>query len=203
MRRPWCWERLNAGVEGNDRGWDGWMASPTQWTWVWVNSGGWCWTGRLGCWLLQSMGSQRVTLSNWTELNWCNIYIVLAPLVAQMVKNLPAMTWIRSLDGEDPLEKGMAIHSSILAWRINGQRNLVGYSLQGCKESDPTERLTVSLYIVLDFRCNLEINTYRGRCVDYIQILCHFIYTSWASSDFDIFGGLGTIPPWIWRKSFI
>ena len=65
--------------------------------------------------------------------------MVLAPLVAQMVKNLPAMTWIQSLNGEDPLEKGMAVHSSILAWIINGQRNLVGYSPQGCKESDLSE----------------------------------------------------------------
>ena len=59
--------------------------------------------------------------------------------MAQMVKNLPAMTWIQSLNGEDPQEKGMAIHSSTLAWRINGQRNLVGYSPQGCKESDLSE----------------------------------------------------------------
>ena len=58
-----------------------------------------------------------------------------------MVKGLPTVqkTWIQSLDGEDPLEQGMAIHSSILAWRIHGQRNLVGYSPQGCKESDLTE----------------------------------------------------------------
>ena len=41
LKRPWCWERLKAGGEGDDRGWDGWMASPTQWTWVWVNSGSW------------------------------------------------------------------------------------------------------------------------------------------------------------------
>ena len=54
--RPWCWERLKTG-EGDDRGWDGWMASPTQWTWVWVNSGSWWWTGKPG--MLQSMGSQR------------------------------------------------------------------------------------------------------------------------------------------------
>ena len=44
-KRPWCWERLKAGGEGNDRGWDGWMASLTQWTWIWVNSGSWRWTG--------------------------------------------------------------------------------------------------------------------------------------------------------------
>ena len=51
-------ERLKAGGEGDDRGWDGWMASWTQWTWVWVGSGSWWWTGRPG--VLQSMGLQRV-----------------------------------------------------------------------------------------------------------------------------------------------
>ena len=58
--RPWCWKRLKAGGEGDDKGWDGWMASPTQWAWVWVNSGSWWWTGRLS--VLQYMGSQRVGL---------------------------------------------------------------------------------------------------------------------------------------------
>ena len=53
-KRPWCWERLGAGREGGDRGWDGWMASPTRWTWVWVDSGSWWWTGRLG--VLRFMG---------------------------------------------------------------------------------------------------------------------------------------------------
>ena len=53
-KRPWCWERLKAGEEGYDRGWDGWMASPMQWTWVWLGSRGWWWTGRPG--MLQSMG---------------------------------------------------------------------------------------------------------------------------------------------------
>ena len=68
LKRPWCWERLRAGEEGDDRGWDGWMASPTQWTWVWVNSGSWWWTGRPG--MLRSMGSQRVRHDWATELNW-------------------------------------------------------------------------------------------------------------------------------------
>ena len=57
-----------AGGEGDDRGWDGWMASPTWWTWVWVNSGSWWWTGRPG--VLQFMGSQRVRHDWVTELNW-------------------------------------------------------------------------------------------------------------------------------------
>ena len=55
--RPWCWERLRAGGEGDDIGWDGWMAS-LKWTWVWVDSGNWWWTGRPG--VLWFMGSQRV-----------------------------------------------------------------------------------------------------------------------------------------------
>ena len=68
FERHWCWERLRAGGEGDDRGWDGWMALLTQWTWVWMNSGSWWWTGRPG--VLRFMGSQRVR-HNWeTELNW-------------------------------------------------------------------------------------------------------------------------------------
>ena len=57
-KRPWCWERLKAGGEGDDRGQNGWMASLTQGTWVRVNSGSWWWTGRPG--VLQFTGSQRV-----------------------------------------------------------------------------------------------------------------------------------------------
>ena len=79
-KRPWCWERLKAGGEGNDRGWDGWMVSSTWWTWIWVDSGSWGWTGRPG--VMQLMGSQRIGHDwaaelNWTELNawmqrwWC------------------------------------------------------------------------------------------------------------------------------------
>ena len=64
----WCWEGLRAGGEGDDRGWDGWMASLTWWTWVWVDSGSWWWTGRPG--VLQSMGLQRVGHKWATELNW-------------------------------------------------------------------------------------------------------------------------------------
>ena len=67
-KRPWCWERLKAGGEGDDRRWDGWVASPTQWRWVWVNSGSWWWTGRTG--VLWFMGSQRVGHDWVTELNW-------------------------------------------------------------------------------------------------------------------------------------
>ena len=67
-KRLGCWEGLGAGGEGDDRGWDGWMASLTRWTWVWVNSGSWWWTGRPG--VLQFMGSQRVAHDWGTDLNW-------------------------------------------------------------------------------------------------------------------------------------
>ena len=71
-KRLWCWEGLKAGGEGDDGGWDGWMASPTQWTWVWVGSGSWWWTGKPG--MLQSMVSQRVGRDWVTELNWYSRY---------------------------------------------------------------------------------------------------------------------------------
>ena len=70
-KRPWCWEGLGAGGKGDDRGWDGLMASPTRWTWVWVNSGSWWWTGRPG--VLWFMGSQRVRHKWVTKLNWKEI----------------------------------------------------------------------------------------------------------------------------------
>ena len=79
LKTPWCWKRLKVGGEGDDRGWDGWMASLIQWAWVWVNSGSWWWTGRPD--LLQFMRSQRVrhkwvTKLNWTELkDWGHILL--------------------------------------------------------------------------------------------------------------------------------
>ena len=112
LKRPWCWENWRLEEKGTT-GWNGWMALPTQWAWVWVNSGSWWWTGRPG--VLQSMGWQRVG-HNWaTELNWWSCSF----LNAQTVKNLPALqeTWVQSLGWEDPLKEGIATHSSI-AWRI-------------------------------------------------------------------------------------
>ena len=65
-KRPWWWERLKAGREGDDRGWDGWMASLTWWTWVWASSRCWWWTGKPG--MLQSMGSKEMDITK--KLNW-------------------------------------------------------------------------------------------------------------------------------------
>ena len=79
IESPWCWEGLGAGGEGDDRGWDDWIASPTWWTRVWVNSGRWWWTGRPD--VLQFMGSQRVG-HNWvTELNWREEFIFTCPIL--------------------------------------------------------------------------------------------------------------------------
>ena len=70
-KRLWCWEGLGAGGEGDDRGWDGWMASLTQGTWVWASSGSWWWAGNPG--MLQSMRLQRVGHDWVTELTWLYI----------------------------------------------------------------------------------------------------------------------------------
>ena len=94
-KRLWCWEGLWAGGEGDNRGWDGWMASLTWWAWVWVNSGSKWWTGRPG--KLRFMGSQRVG-HNWvTELNWilsslspklCSIFENQKPIITVKTNNL-------------------------------------------------------------------------------------------------------------------
>ena len=82
LKRPCSWERLKAGGEEDDREWDGWMTSPTQWTWLWVNSGSWWWTGRPG--VLQSMGSQSQTrLSDWIDTDrWYHIVFVFLWLIS-------------------------------------------------------------------------------------------------------------------------
>ena len=76
LNRPWCWERLRAGGEGDNKGWDGWMASLTQWTWIWVTSGSWWWTGRSG--MLRFMGWQRVGYDRVTELKWSESHSVVS-----------------------------------------------------------------------------------------------------------------------------
>ena len=75
-KRLWCWEGLGAGGEGDDRGWDGWMASRTRWMWAWVNSGSWWWTGGLVCcdsWG-RRVGHDWATELDWTE-SWVNVQV--------------------------------------------------------------------------------------------------------------------------------
>ena len=119
----WCWKRLKAG-EGGDRGWDGGMASPTQSTWVWANSGSWWWTGRPG--VLRFMGSQIWTwLSDWTELNWCSGFPG-----GSVVKNLPAMPehGFHPCVGKIPCWRSRQPTPAFLPGKSHGQRSLVGCS---------------------------------------------------------------------------
>ena len=112
-KKLWCWEGLVEGGEGDDRGWDGWMASLTWWMWVWVNSRIWWWTGRPG--MLRFMGSQRVGHDWATELNLtAHMALVKTHLPTQKTWEMP----VQFLGCKDPLEEGIATDSSILAWRI-------------------------------------------------------------------------------------
>ena len=96
LKRPQYWERLRAGGDGDDRRWDGWMASPTRWTWVWVSSGSWWWTG-MSC-VLWFMESQRVGHDcDWTELNYkrdpCLCWIsCICPLKSSLCISVPQET---------------------------------------------------------------------------------------------------------------
>ena len=80
---------------GNDRGWDGWMASPTRWAWVWASSGSWWWTGKPG--VLQSMGLQRVRYSWATELNWWLIHFVVQQKLTQHCKAIILQNWNKNM----------------------------------------------------------------------------------------------------------
>ena len=86
LKRLWCWERLKVGGKGDDRGWDGWMASPTWWMWVWARSGTRWRTGKPA--VLQSMGSQRVGHDWATELNWTCWVVAFSCSVAQLCPTL-------------------------------------------------------------------------------------------------------------------
>jgi len=110
MKRPWCWERLKAGGEGDDRGWDGWMASPTQWTWVWVNSRSWWWTGRPG--VLQSMGSQRVRFRSLPHI------IHFTMIKSSSIKGLP--TWHSGNEPSCPAGDTGDVGSVPGSWRCPG-----------------------------------------------------------------------------------
>ena len=96
-KRSWCWERLKAGGKVEDRGWDGWMASPTWGTWAWVSSRSWWWKGKPG--MLQSMGTQRVRHNcDCTEVRlillWIYHVIFLAIANFLIVKSINMLIWL-------------------------------------------------------------------------------------------------------------
>ena len=116
-----------------------------------------------------------------------------ASLVAQMVKNLPAMwkTWVWSLGQEDPLEKGMATHSSFLPWEIHGPRNLAGYSPCGRKESDVTERLTHFFHLV-------PLLQLADASVSHIHHPFQHVYTETSSPPLCNFCLVASMISWFW-----
>ena len=124
-KRSLCWEGLRAGGEGDDRGWDGWMASPIRWTWVWVNSGSWWWTERPG--VLQLMGSQIVGHDWATELNW----ITAAAAAAKLLQS--RLTLCDPIGGSPPgspipgilqartLDTGVGCHFLLQCMKVNSE----------------------------------------------------------------------------------
>ena len=113
-KRPWCWEGLGAGGEGDGRGWDGWMASSTWWAWVWVNSRSLWWTGTSG--VLQFMVSQRVGHDWATELNWTELIMMIRLFILRSVYGKE-----KSLQIPVPwkvLRKGEAKKMFSLVWRV-------------------------------------------------------------------------------------
>ena len=140
LKRPWCWER-----EGDGRGSDGWMASPTQWTWVWVTSMSWWWTRRPG--VLQSMGSQRVGYNWATELNCTEVSSGLPRWISGKESTCLAgaggdMSLI-PVSGRS-LEEKMATHSTILAWKSTMDRGAWWSIVHRVTASDVTEHTQLS-----------------------------------------------------------
>ena len=97
-KRPWCWEGLGAGGEGEDRGWDGWMASPTRWAWVWVNSGSRELVMGREAWHAAIHGvTSRTWLSNWTKtkLNWTTLWALFINAIYRKSIELMSMSSCR------------------------------------------------------------------------------------------------------------
>ena len=130
---------IGAGGEGDDRGWDGWMASLTQWTWVWVNSGSWWWTGRHG--VLRFMGSQRVGHDWVTDLIWS--YLILCSLVKS--------------ESCSVVSKSLWPHGLYSPWNSPGQNTGVGsisllqgiFPTQGLNPGLPHCRRIIIFFLIL------------------------------------------------------
>ena len=131
---PWCWERLKAGGEGGNREWDDWMASLTQWVWVWANSGRWWRTGKSG--VLQSMGLQRVR-HDWAPPRWqhpvcTGLCQSPAPTFIYTKAVVPSVPWEGKKSHSMPesalalLPKSLGIHSLYRDFPTQGHTFLAG-----------------------------------------------------------------------------
>ena len=90
-KRLWCWRGLGAGGKGDDRGWDSWIESLTQWTWVWVNSGRWWWTGRPG--VLQFMGHKESDPTAWLNSTELNVSVFIQRKQKHKFEKIYALLW--------------------------------------------------------------------------------------------------------------
>ena len=121
-------------IEGDDRGWDGWMASLTQWTWAWVNSRSWWWTGKTG--MLQSVGSQSETrLSNWIE---ANISVKATSQCGKFVSKL-GVCWVPPFFLESV--RRSVVSDSVTAWPVHGilQARILSFSRGSSRPRDWTQ----------------------------------------------------------------
>ena len=122
-KRPWFWERLKGRRRSDDRGWDGWMASQTRWTWVWASSRSWWWTGKPG--ILQSMGSQSFRHDWTTELTWTRPQLIgkkqvcwqrLSALLSSSVQML--ISFENTFMDTSPFSSYLGHPSNQLSWHI-------------------------------------------------------------------------------------
>ena len=204
-KRPWCWEGFGAGGEGDDRGWDGWMASPTRWTWLWVNSGSWWWTGRPG--VLWFMGLQRVGHDWVTELtDWLKILLNRlvegngTPLQYSCLENpMDGGAWKAAVHGVaegwtrlsdftftfhfPTLEKEMATHSSVLAWRIPGTGDPGGLLSMGSHRVRHDWSDSVAELICCQWWLNQQIFLKIWINLHYNKIIAFFPMSVWLFSD--------------------
>ena len=183
-KRPWCWEGLQAGGEGDDRGWDGWMASPTRWAWVWVNSGSWWWTGRPG--MLRFMRSQRVGHDWATELNhrW----------VLSFVKGFFCIYWDYHMVFIFQFVN-MVYHIDWFAY--------IEESLHKCK-IDPGINTTWSW--CMSFKCIVKFCLLEF-CWGFLH-LCSSLILAWSFLFYVVFvwfwyQGHGGLIEWVWKCSFL
>jgi len=156
LERLWCWEGLGAGGEGDDRGWDGWMASVTRWTWVWVNSGSWWWTGRPG--VLRFMASKKSDTTewlNWTELNWTpwkesydqpRLHIKKAETV--LCQQSMSRLWFFPvvMDGCESCTRNKAEHQRIDAFKLFCRRLLKVPGQQGDQTNQSQRKSTLNIH---------------------------------------------------------
>ena len=206
-KRPWCWEKLKAEGEGDDRGWDGWIASPPQWTWVWTwvwsllpisNSGSCWWTGKPA--MLQSMGSQRVRDDWATELNINNIvyynwffYTFCFPFF------LPFSSFLALLFSLCLLNCNLSLNLplNLSLWKCLSTFGIVWISSSSGTFCSSLNWLSFSLSLLYDFLLEMSLHySFRGSLFSVFFSWVEF-FSFWNLSSFSI-----GFPPLSWWNTF-